>query len=121
MEALETGALPVEIAGAKIKELDKEKNELQSIIASIKEKEKHFLSEDMIKAYLLNNKQAIADRDNMLICKKLIDDFVERIIISPDEVHCKLKFDSFGLNGSPKAHLTLSETTTRKLLYAKYR
>jgi len=99
LDSIETGTIPSEIAGPRLTELSQEKKTLDRRFREIQIRNDAPLDIDKIRTYLQKNRQVVTDRSNLFACKRVIDTYVERVIIYPEEIEIVFKFLDFGLAG----------------------
>lgn len=120
-DALETGAMEASVAGPRLNSLAKEKETFEEALEELEFKSQLSITHTDIVAYLKKNQDIVADRSNANACKKLVDTYVDKVIVYRDRVVVMLKFGGPSDNGGGGGpHLTLSETTHRAQLYARY-
>lgn len=100
----------------KIKELEKEKADLEAEKKMIKYKEDSLKNLDIvkIKQIMLEHSKAVKDRDRKE-CKKFIKKYVKRIDISREDIVVKYKLGIAGINS-----VISTDTMTKAELYKKF-
>lgn len=100
-EALETGALDAMIAGPRLNALGKEKEVLEQRLQDLQSTKIESLTKEKIIHYLTLNKNILNDRTNELACKRLIEVYVERVVLGEKTIDVELRI--------PKTKKTVSE------------
>jgi hypothetical protein len=77
-------------------------------------------SKEQISLFLKTNQNLLKERTDMLACKKIVDSFIEKIIIHPDNIEVTMKFDlSDALNnGGGGPRLTLSASISKDTMFS---
>jgi site-specific DNA recombinase len=118
LDAFADGKMPADIAGPKLETLGREKKNLETRLAELGHEVKLLTHQDIL-LYVKKLKVILSDRNDFAECKNIIDSYIHKIIIYPnDEIEVVYKF-SFGYSGSPKGNILISETYSRKDVYVK--
>ncbi len=105
---------------ARIKRLTAETEKMESALNEITSRLKIPYSRTNMIEFLEENKKAAIDRSDLAACKKVVYRFVDKIILTPEDIFVKYRFGCDADNGgSPKAYLTLSTSQKRAKLYPK--
>lgn len=103
---------------SRIKKLAKEKEELEFNLKLV-EKRKMPLTKKEILQFIEENKKAASEKSDPADSKYLINLFVNRIILTPNDIQVEYKFGVDNAGG-PDPHLTLSASILRASLYENY-
>jgi site-specific DNA recombinase len=129
--AVESGKIDAGIAGPRLNMLAKEKQQLEDRLLEIKSSRSAPLNKKTITKFLEENQQLLANRADQNSCRKIVDLYVDKVILYPEKIKVIFKIP-FKLNrgnkkrqnknvladvdkdGGPGGILTLSTTTTRE-------
>ncbi len=90
-EVLETGALDAMIAGPRLNALGKEKEVLEQRLQDLQSTKIESLTKEKIIHYLAINKNILNDRTNEIACKRLIEVYVERVVLGEHTIDVELR------------------------------
>jgi site-specific DNA recombinase len=90
-EAVENG-LANQDTYERIKNAIKERELLESGLQSLEANYQVPYTKNQILAYIEENRQALTDRSDLESCKLVINRFVEKVIIAPDDIYKKYRF-----------------------------
>jgi site-specific DNA recombinase len=116
-EAVENGLSNKETYN-RINELLKQKEDLEVTLAVTSNAANKLWDKHRIIEYMKKKKEALSSSDTAS-CKELINLFVDRVILTPDDILIEYRFGVDNAGG-PEGHLTLSTQISRVKLYEKY-
>lgn len=116
LDSFAEGTIPADIAGPKLTSLNQEKKDIEIQMALNKRYVP--LTKKQIRSFMVETKKQIENRNNPQECRKIINTYIDKVLIYPDNVKVVYKFD-FGYHGTPEGCLTISETYSRKEIYGK--
>lgn len=103
---------------ARIKKLISEREELEVSLKLLKT-QTPWTKERIVK-FIYANKTAASETSKTAYTKFLINKFVNRVILTPEDIILEFHFGVVDNIGGPEPHLTLSTTLSRKELYKSY-
>jgi site-specific DNA recombinase len=101
----------------RIKDLIKQREELEVSVKLLKQ-QTPWTKERIIK-FILANKAAASETSKTAYAKFLINKFVDRVILTPEDITIEFNFGVLDNHGGPEAYLILSESVSRKVIYKK--
>lgn len=114
LDAFAEGVMDSAIVAPKLNSLSNEKKLLEARRAEIKAQIPTLTQKEIID-YLKSAKQALENENDYNQRRKLVNSYVDKIIIYSSEVEVIMKCN-FGYNGSPKGYILLSETISKQKL-----
>lgn len=127
-EAIETGTLDSAVAGPRLNALAKEKEQLEKNLLKITSQQRPTLSREGVIQYLRKNLKILDNREDIEECRKMIEYYVGKVIITKDSIEIKFNLPygdgSKGGNkkgdvdkgGGPEGCLTLTTSAQRSSL-----
>jgi site-specific DNA recombinase len=111
--AIAEGHLKGSIAGPKLDVLTRDKERLELRLNEIAKKTVDYSKEEVLK-YIKLIQQILKERDNPMMCKKVVDICIEKIILNPDDFKIidVIKSDAFS-SGGGGGSLTLEASEKR--------
>ena len=97
-EAIETESMDAIIAGPRITSLTKEKEAFESRLEELEYNHRPPITREQIKLYLLNIREGLMERSDMVQCRKIIERHVEKVIVHKDGIKVIFKM---GKNDDP--------------------
>lgn len=121
-DLVESGNADYSTVGPRLDKLKKEKETMTSRLLSLENSTYIPLSREQIFKFLKYSTDTLNNRDNELDCKKVVDLFVDKVIIYPTSIKVIFKFpiEDALYNGGGGPRLTLSASVTKAEIFKMY-
>lgn len=133
-EAIETGSMDSQIAGPRLTALADEKGKKEARLNMLDKTSLTPFTKEQVVAWFKLNREILADREDLQACKKIIERYIEKVILGEKEIKIQFKIripsghkkagsqkgNRVASNvGGPGGYLTLDKTTSREELKQK--
>ena len=128
-EAIETGTMDSQIAGPRLNSLASEKERKEARLNMLNKTNLIPFTKEQVVAWLKLNREILADRKDLKACKKMIERYIEKVILGEKNIKIQLKiqipsseYKKTGSHkenrvssnvGGPGGYLTLDKTISR--------